>query len=376
MSFDSSSLAKIVAKVNAAVLEPARWSDALHEAAQCMGANGASLFSLGERPGNKPFGSASGSSAASLDTYLSDWVEQDAWIAAAATQNKFERAGEIEFARTVLPVSNLRRTAFHSDFLRAADIEDIVSLKVFGAGDTRAPAMHLSFYRPPGQTIFDNSDTPLLRGLWPHLQRALQAHFLLDRALELERLAESALDALPQLAWVLREDGQIDFANRAAVQAMTHAEWLVIRNERLHRIGDLDEGAIRLALRAALYGGGRSWTAAIQNEGRLRRAVLHVVPLEFSPAFAERWPHAKALLMLQTPLPAASSAQWHQRLGVLYRLTAAELRVLCLLGDGLQPKEIAIELQISTETVRTHLHMLYEKTGCRRQAALMRLLHA
>ena len=80
--------------------------------------------------------------------------------------------------------------------------------------------------------------------------------------------------------------------------------------------------------------------------------------------------------MLQTPLPAASSAQWHQRLGVLYRLTAAELRVLCLLGDGLQPKEIAAELQISTETVRTHLHMLYGKTGCRRQAALMRLLHA
>ena len=80
--------------------------------------------------------------------------------------------------------------------------------------------------------------------------------------------------------------------------------------------------------------------------------------------------------MLQTPLPTALSAQWRQRLGALYRLTAAELRVLCLLGDDLQPKEIAAELQISTETVRTHLHMLYEKTGCRRQAALMRLLHA
>ena len=98
--------------------------------------------------------------------------------------------------------------------------------------------------------------------------------------------------------------------------------------------------------------------------------------LTLQPASPNAWPHAKALLLLQLPLSVISSVQWLARLGELYRLTAAELRVLCLLGDGLQPKAIAAELQVSLETVRTHLGVLYEKTGCRRQAALVRLLNA
>jgi DNA-binding CsgD family transcriptional regulator len=376
MSFDSSRLAQIVAKVNAAVLEPARWSDALDDAARCLGANGAALFSLGEKPGFKPFGSASGAVADSIDVYRSDWQSRDAWIEAAAREKRFERAGEVEVAQSVLPVSSLRRTAFHSDFLRVADIEDIVSLKVFGEGDGRAPAMHLSFFRPPGQPLFERSDTRLLHGLWPHLQRALQAHFLLHQAQEAQRWAESAIDGLPQLVWVLRQSGQIDFANRAAVQAMANADWLVIRNEHLHRIGDLDEGAIHLALCSARHGGGRNWIAAIEFEGRLRRAMLHVVPLETASAYAWRWPHATALLMLQLPASTRWDAQWHQRLAEKYQLTPAELRVLCLLGDGLPPKAIAAQQGVSAETVRSHLRALYEKTGCRRQSALMRLMNA
>lgn len=57
-----------------------------------------------------------------------------------------------------------------------------------------------------------------------------------------------------------------------------------------------------------------------------------------------------------------------------YGLTHAEARVAARLGRGLAVKEIAAELHVGVETVRTHLKRVYAKTGTRRQAELVRLV--
>ena len=80
--------------------------------------------------------------------------------------------------------------------------------------------------------------------------------FKLRQAHDYDRIAEDTLDALPQPAWVLREDATIDFANRAARDALSSSAWLHTANGRLSSVGDLDAAALRLALRAANFGGG------------------------------------------------------------------------------------------------------------------------
>ena len=57
-----------------------------------------------------------------------------------------------------------------------------------------------------------------------------------------------------------------------------------------------------------------------------------------------------------------------------YDLTAGELRVLLALIDTGSVAEVARHLGISEGTVRNHLHRLFEKTGTRRQAELVRLV--
>ena len=44
-------------------------------------------------------------------------------------------------------------------------------------------------------------------------------------------------------------------------------------------------------------------------------------------------------------------------------LTAAELRVVSYLASNLKAPEIAAELYLSNNTVRTHLHHIYAKLG-------------
>ncbi len=73
----------------------------------------------------------------------------------------------------------------------------------------------------------------------------------------------------------------------------------------------------------------------------------------------------EATLDLQSPVELLSRR---------YDLTAGELRVLLALIDTGSVAEVARLLGISEGTVRNHLHRLFEKTGTRRQAELVRLV--
>ena len=57
-----------------------------------------------------------------------------------------------------------------------------------------------------------------------------------------------------------------------------------------------------------------------------------------------------------------------------YKLTPAELRVLLAVVEVGGVPEVAEALGVSAETVKTHLGRLYNKTGVRRQADLVKLV--
>lgn len=52
-----------------------------------------------------------------------------------------------------------------------------------------------------------------------------------------------------------------------------------------------------------------------------------------------------------------------------YKLTRMEAKVIPLLAGGFQQKEISIQLNISINTVKTHLRNAYRKLGVHSEAA-------
>jgi DNA-binding CsgD family transcriptional regulator len=56
-----------------------------------------------------------------------------------------------------------------------------------------------------------------------------------------------------------------------------------------------------------------------------------------------------------------------------YELTPAEARIAAYLVGGRNTAEIAEELRVTEETIRTQLKRIYDKTDTRRQAELVRL---
>ena len=71
---------------------------------------------------------------------------------------------------------------------------------------------------------------------------------------------------------------------------------------------------------------------------------------------------------LAEPMPMLAQA-----LALLYDLTPAEVRVFESVVAGATPAEIAARLGLAPSTVKTHLLRVFDKTGCRRQADLVRL---
>ena len=202
---------------------------------------------------------------------------------------------------------------------------------------------------------------------WPRLRRALHAFWLLQQCQELERTAASTLDALAQPTFVLRSDGEIDFSNAAAQRAMTRHSAIVTGCGRLLRVGEIAT--------TDLMGPRPPTFAPITLEGRLRRAQLFVTAAGDAPVLASAWPRAHCLLTLVLPedeTPAATQA-WLNALGRHHGLTGAEVRVLGLLAGGQDAAAMATSLRVSVATLRSHIRALFDKTGVRRQAELVRL---
>ncbi len=99
--------------------------------------------------------------------------------------------------------------------------------------------------------------------------------------------------------------------------------------------------------------------------------VAHVLPLHAGELRSGVSQRAVAAIFLADA--AAPSPMPAQALALLYDLTPAEVRVFELIAHGHVPGNIATQLGLAPSTVKTHLLRVFDKTGCRRQAELVRL---
>lgn len=215
--------------------------------------------------------------------------------------------------------------------------------------------------------------------LLPHLRRAVTISNVLDaRAIERARMAE-VLDALRCGVILTNGEGTILHANRAAEDMLVNGAVLqgaggILRAKAPAAAQELRK-AIRLAARdEAMLG---KTGLAVRLTGPEGPLLAHVLPMAGSELRTRLQPEAIAAVFIGASTTAAldvAPADAKEFLRRRYGLTPAEADVALeiLKGDGREAA--AARLGISTTTVRTHLSHIFEKTGVRRQAELVRLL--
>src|SRR5262249_1503077 len=103
------------------------------------------------------------------------------------------------------------------------------------------------------------------------------------------------------------------------------------------------------------------------------RYVCHVLPLT-SGARRRAGKNYAAVAALFVHKAALGTPSMPEVFAKAYKLTPTELRVLLGVVDVGGVPEVAAALGVSTETVKTHLGRLYQKTGTGRQVDLVKLV--
>ncbi|HTC91346.1 MAG TPA: helix-turn-helix transcriptional regulator [Bryobacteraceae bacterium] len=213
----------------------------------------------------------------------------------------------------------------------------------------------------------------LLRTLLPHLRRAALLHSELTSLRSQRAVFLVHLDRYPQ-AFLL-----IDAERRLLVANTPGREILGLRDGFR-----LEGGQIRLA-----------WS---KEDSTLREVVREIAINRESPVSrlsVTRPSQASPYRLLLMPVPSFGAAPLGisqpavamviinddggfspdtSALSALFSLTPAEVRVTSLLVQGRSTEEIATELGVSLETVRTHVRRVFSKTATNRQGELIALV--
>lgn len=340
----------LIEMIYEAGLMPELWPVTLDRLANALGARGA-LFMM------QSGGSERWTASTRLEPVMQDFVDQG-WAHDNVRSARCRAAGPHPGFFTDLDLVSLEEAEtlpIYTKFLKPRGLEAGAATLIQGF-DTDALMVTIegfSSHAAAGMAVHT------LNKLRPHIARAtaISAKLKLEQA----GAAVAALAAFGTAAAVLAEDGRVLSANSAFVG------WIGDVFSYVH--GRLTVSDIRSnqqfkdALAATNRGMGRS--IAVHRDGK-PKFVLHLVP--FVQSAREVFQVGTCLAAVDVPSkPAVLEVEIIQK---LYDLTFAEAKVASLVANGGTPLEVARFLNVSVETVRTHLKHAFEKTGAGRQAVL------
>jgi DNA-binding CsgD family transcriptional regulator len=258
----------------------------------------------------------------------------------------------------------LERHPYYKEFLKPLGFLFVAKCRV-NVSDNGDRCSIFGLARKPDAEPFETSRLVMIaRKLNPHLGRAATLHDKLAPAMVSGRLTEAALDRLPTGVLLVSAHRRVLFANKAGATVLEGSNGLKVQNGLLHA----SDPAADQELAALTSHGEGGWLSMPRGTG----TALHIsiAPLP-EAANVPSTAGDRSFLILLSDTERTPSLEMSAALRKLYRLTAAEARIACLLADGFSLSEIAEKLGTSKQTARTQLKAIFEKMGVSRQSDLV-----
>jgi DNA-binding CsgD family transcriptional regulator len=239
-----------------------------------------------------------------------------------------------------------------------------------------AQVMLVTVFRDAGDGLVDPAARRRMTLVAPHIRRAAHVAAAMSEAAARASALTDTFDAIAAGVLLLDAGGAIVEANAAARRLLDGGR---LFQHGATRLTPLDAAADRqlVAALAARIDTRPARTAPVTltiADSAGDRYVAQLLPLGARALAAGFASHAVAALFIRPasfPGPAAPEV-----LARAYHLTPTELRILLAVVEIGGAPEVAEVLGIAESTVKSHLRQLFDKTGTRRQAELVRLLAA
>ena len=357
----------VVAAIYDAAIDPALWPDALARATKFVPGVSSTLFA--KDISNKTM-TVYHDDGGMDPAYKKLYHEKYAKIDPMTTVQYFAEVGEPYSCIAAAPFDNFYETRIYKEWVKPQGHLDFLCVAL----EKTATSVAMFGVFLPG--VAGEAELRRMRLISPHVRRAVT----IGRAIDLNGAKAAtfteAFDGLASCMFMLDAGGRIVHANAAACALAATDN--VVRTAS-GRLTPHDAAAARqLAdmLSAAGFGDAALGERGISFPITARDGetyVANLLPLtsgarsRTGSAFS-----ATAMLLVQKATLAAPAAP--EVIAKTYKLTPTELRILIAVAEIGGAPEIAEAFGIAETTVKYHLKSLFNKTGTRRQAELVRLL--
>lgn len=238
----------------------------------------------------------------------------------------------------------------------------------------------LGVHRPEDWPPLTKANTDSLGRLGLHIRRSLHIHRQLTEARQQNAALYRMLDGLSSGVILLNGEGQVRYANREAERQLAgHGALGLNRLKQLRASRPNDDTELQALIRGAIAVGLRrcvddriGGVLGLRN-GQGEPLMLTINPLSEWAGFSElqRDQVAAAVFLSR---PDQRHALSRRLLKQSYGLTERECDICEAFVNQASLDEVAETCEISVETVRHYLKLIFDKTGQHSQAELMRLL--
>ena len=280
-------------------------------------------------------------------------------------------AGAMVASDQIISLSELKKTAFYDEVHRPQDIAQNAMIPLEKRRDFVAA---FNICRSERQGPFEAPQMAILARLLPHLRRSLALGHRLNGYKALQRAEFQLLDQLSTGVILLDRSAKVILANQAARLLSSKKGPLILRDAGIAGHSPASSRRLDELVQAALRGMPAA-TMGIPHPADGRLVTLFVSPVRShdQDRFGDLGLRDAAVMIFvfDPSGPTAMPAEWIMD---VYGLTMAEARVAMHASSGKSVAETAVQLNISPNTVKTHLRHVYAKTGAGGQAELASLM--
>ncbi|WP_394761860.1 helix-turn-helix transcriptional regulator [Phenylobacterium sp.] len=362
---------RLVGSIYDAAVEPDRWPEALEAICGFIDAKTAVLQSYDVFDRSPPFQRHVGYEPQWLEVYFAKYYALNPYMDDVARLGP----GDCAFTSSRPDYQDLFQSEFYTGWLKP---QALVDGSVLVVEKSMSNITTLVNARGESEGPFDETTLERLNLIYPHLRRAM----LIGRAFESHRRQRAddaaVLDSLAAGMFLLGRRGDILQANAAGAAMLAARSALKNNGGRLELAVPSADRLLKAALAAGREGeavlGGKGASIPVRGEdSESSEYIVHLLPLNAVRQQSIDASQGADFVVFVRRIDGgdiAAIAAFTQR----FNLTPKEAHVLQTVVEVGGVPQAADVLGLSAATVRTHVTAIFDKSGVRRQADLIRLL--